>query len=99
MSPTRLGYKKLGLELVLLRIKAHACPRDLSSQEKRKKMGHEIPSKNFSKNPSHNKGMISWIVWRKSFGGYQQATHLPQTKELPPSRYKSTSIFLYLKVI
>jgi hypothetical protein len=32
------------------------------------------------------------------FGGYQQAMHLPQTEAPPPSRYKSTSIFLYLKV-
>jgi hypothetical protein len=56
--------------LFLLRTKSLARPRNLSWQEKRKMTGHEILSTCFLKKPSCNRGTRSWIVSRKSFGGY-----------------------------
>jgi hypothetical protein len=56
MSPMSSGYKELDLELVSLEEKNLANPKNLSWREKRKMKGHEIPSKCFSRKPSHNRG-------------------------------------------
>jgi hypothetical protein len=98
MSPTRSGYKELGLELVSLEEKISRTPKRPLMAGEKKDDGTGDPFKMFleeSLTQQRNEMMDSFA---KSFGGYQQATHLPQTEAPPPSRYKSTSIFLYLKV-
>jgi hypothetical protein len=54
MSPTRSGYKELGIELVSLEETIYRS--DLPWRDKIKKMGNEILSKCFLRKPSRNKG-------------------------------------------
>jgi hypothetical protein len=98
MSPTRSGYKELGLELVSLEEKISCTPKRPLMEGEKKDDGTGDPFKMLleeSLTQQRNEMMDSFAqILRR----YQQATHLPRAEAPPPSRYKSTSIFLYLKV-
>jgi hypothetical protein len=98
MSPTRSGYKELGLELVSLEEKISRMPKRPLMEGENKYDGTGDPFKMFleeSLMQQRNEMMDSFVqILRR----YQQAMHLPRAEAPPPSRYKSTLIFLYLKV-
>jgi hypothetical protein len=63
MSPTRLGYRELGLEVVSLEENSLAIPRGLPWRKKREMRENNIPSRFCSRKLSHNRGMIFWIIF------------------------------------
>jgi hypothetical protein len=98
MSPTRSGYKELGLELVSLEDKISRMPKRPLMVEENKDDGTGDPFKMFleeSLTQQRNEMMDSFVQILRRL---PTATHLPREEAPPPSRYKSTLIFLYLKV-
>jgi hypothetical protein len=98
MSPTRSGYKELGLELVSLEEKSSHTPKRPSMVGENKYNGTRDPFKLFleeSLTQQRNEMMDSFaqILRRLPTGDTSSSSG-----GTPPSRYKSTLIFLYLKV-
>jgi hypothetical protein len=94
----RSRYKELGLELVSLEEKSSCTPKRHLMVGENKDDGTGDPFKMFleeSLTQQRNEMMYSFAQILRHL---PKATHLPQTEAPPPSRYKSTSIFLYLNV-
>ena len=90
MSPTRSEYKELGLELVSLEDKSSRTPKRPLMAGEKKDDGTGDPFKLLIEEALTQQRNEMMDNLRKSFGDYQQATHLPRPEAPPPSRYKST---------
>jgi hypothetical protein len=98
MSPTRLAYKELGLELVSLEEKISRMPKRPLMEGEKKDHRIEDPFKMFleeSLMQQRNKMMDSFAQILQRLPTSDASSSNEGT---PPSRYKSTLIFLYLKV-
>jgi hypothetical protein len=97
MSPTRLGYKELGLELVSLEEKISHTPKRPSMAGEKKDDETRDPFKLLLEEAlaqQRNKMMDNFAQILRQL---PTVTHLPRAEVSPPSRYRSTLIFLYLK--
>jgi hypothetical protein len=98
MSPTRSGYRELGLELVSLEENCSRTPKKPSMVGENKDDGTGDPFKMLLEEALERQRNEMMETLHKSFDDCRQVTHPPQVEAPPPSRYKSILIFLYLKV-
>ena len=88
MSPTRSKYKELGLELISLEEKSYRMPNKPLMAGENKDDGIGDPFKLLIEEALTQQWNDMMDSSRKSFGDYQQATHLLRTEESSPSREK-----------